>query len=176
MTSGFYYISPAIDQMLLYITAQYKTGVIGAVASDDCSNNNPAIGYIAVDSQTQAITLAAIGANISNVEAFLPDGSSALAAYYQIVLVQQSNLWLVQYMAGNIVFDSKYLFLACEFGKGWSSYTTSCLSFGHDTLDWFNASRQCHQNAGGFLVDINNDDKDDFITSEILFKYFEGIF
>lgn len=99
------------------------------------------------------------------MEVYLPDGTPAEDAKYEIQMIKEANLWLIQYIARKCNWEIILLKIsACTVGSGWANYQQTCILLGANTLGWYDASSYCHNlNPPAALADVTTQDKDDFI-------------
>lgn len=147
-TFGDVYMTTQLDKILAYIVGGYHAGVSYAYGQDDCTSG--AQFYMPIDGWTQGFTLAAIGKDLASMTVTFPDGTPTLHSNYEIQLIDESETKINQYLP------------PCP-GKQWTYLSQQCLMFEPVQGTWIEAWRRCHEDMNGFMVDIANDDINQFL-------------
>ena len=98
-TLGSVYMTDKLDQVMLFIVSMYKSAVSHRYYVPDCTKATSY--YMPVDGWTQSLTLSVIGTDLYNVEVMFPDGAKGQNSDYELVSINDPELKLNQYVAGN---------------------------------------------------------------------------
>ncbi|CAI4225572.1 unnamed protein product [Auanema sp. JU1783] len=149
-TNGFVYYTSQIQQFLPYLNTQYRTQTVGKLGGSDCTAGF--VGYFAVDSMTNSLSVSVTGGDIIDYTVETPTGRQI---QLEVPLVSDDFL------------DITVLLPSCPANPyQWQSNAQSCYLFSIEDKSWNDASIFCHSFQGS-LFDVYNQDKENFIESRV---------